>query len=472
MGQERQFFDLTGSWANLPKQTLKDGIQRGIFLEGLEGTFGQLGRKYGDLLQSGNHSVVGIAQQYLQGLMQADRRNMERMVEAVPDSDYQVLQNFLTHSSWDYRAVMDRVAFHTNPLLGGKVGTGLYIDESAFAKKGDQSVGVARQWNGRLGKQDNCQVGVFGALGRADRVGLIDARLYLPKEWTDDPQRCDRANIPRDQQVHRTKLELAQEIVVHARRSGVRFDWVGVDGGYGNSLEFLQSLQEQGETFVADIHSDRHIYLTDPAPYLPSQGSGRPRIRHVSDARAVEVRKWVKSQPASRWCRKTLRSTTKGKLVVEVLHQRVWLWDKYSPSAHCWHLVVRREINSPGTIKYSLSNALEKTSVIKLARMQAQRFWIERAFQDAKSHIGMAQYQARQWQSWHRHMALVMLTMQFMLQTRLEHIQTHPLLSCYDIQILLAKILPDRRNMREEILRQMEIRHQQRQASIDAAGGG
>ncbi len=104
--------------------------------------------------------------------------------------------------------------------------------------------------------------------------------------------------------------------------------------------------------------------------------------------------------------------------------------------------------------------------------MQAQRFWVERAFQDAKSHVGMAQYQARQWQSWHRHMALVMLTMQFMLQTRLEHVQTHPLLSCYDIQILLAKTLPDRRNNRDEILRQLQIRHQQRQASIESARSG
>jgi hypothetical protein len=110
--------------------------------------------------------------------------------------------------------------------------------------------------------------------------------------------------------------------------------------------------------------------------------------------------------------------------------------------------------------------------VIKLVQMQGQRFWIERAFQDAKSHIGMAQYQARQWQSWHRHMALVMMAMQFMLQARLSHVQTHPLLSCYDIQVLLAKTLPDRRSNQEEILRQMQIRHQQRQAAIESAQSG
>ncbi len=424
------------------------------------------------MLRSGNHSVAETAQQYLCGLMQAEKRNMERMVEAVPDSDYQALQNFLTHSSWDYRPVMDRVAHKADAQIGGEIGTGLYIDESAFAKKGDQSVGVARQWNGRLGKQDNCQVGVFGALGRRNRVTLIDARLYLPKEWTEDPRRCERADVPRSEQIHRTKLELAQEIILHARRLGVRFEWVGVDGGYGNSLEFLQSLQTQGETFVADIHSDRHIYLTDPAPYLPPQGIGPPRVRHHSDAQAVEVRKWVKKQPACAWRRKTLRSATKGKLIVEVLHRRVWLWDKHSPTAHCWHLIVRREVGAPGTVKYSLSNAPAPTSMVKLARMQAQRYWIERAFQDAKSHIGMAQYQARQWQSWHRHMALVMMAMLFMLEERLGYDDTHPLLSCYDIQILLATTLPDRRLSQEEVIRQMRIRHQQRQVLIDAANLG
>jgi SRSO17 transposase len=105
----------------------------------------------------------------------------------------------------------------------------------------------------------------------------------------------------------------------------------------------------------------------------------------------------------------------------------------------------------------------------KLAQMQAQRFWIERAFQDAKSHIGMAQYQARQWPSWHRHMALVMMAMLFMLQARLKHIDTHPLLSCYDIQILLATTLPDRRSSQEEVMRQLRTRHEKRQALIEAA---
>lgn len=394
---------------------------------------------------------------------------MERMAEAVPDSDEQVLQNFLTHSSWDHRAVMDRVAHGADACIGAEVDAGLYIDETAFQKKGEKSVGVARQWNGRLGKQENSQVGVFGALGRGDRVSLIDARLYLPQEWIDNPARCDEADIPKAEQVHRTKLDLALQIVRQARQNGVRFEWVGMDGAYGQSLVLLEALQAQGETFLAEIHSDRHIYLNDPAPYLPKQGTGRPRSRYHSKKNAVEVRNWVKRQPASAWRTVIVRDATKGELAVQVLHRRVWLWDKKSPNANCWHLIVRREVNSPGTIKYSLSNAPEQTSPIKLAQMQAQRFWIERAFQDAKSHIGMAQYQARKWQSWHRHMALVMMAGLFMLETRISHAEDYPLLSCYDIQILLATTLPDRRDDQEEVLRLMQERHRKRQALIDLA---
>jgi SRSO17 transposase len=304
-------------------------------------------------------------------------------------------------------------------------------------------------------------------------VSLIDARLYLPKEWTDDAARCEEACVPRDQQIHRTKHELAEEIVRHARAIGVRFEWVGMDGGYGQSLGLLESLNAQGEVFVADIHSDRHIYLQDPTPHLPQKkpGSGRKPLglRYHSNAQSIEVRKWLQKQPASAWQPQTLRDTTRGDLRVEVIHRRVWLWDKHGPRAHCWHLMVRREVNSPSTIKYSLSNADEQTNVNKLAQMQAQRFWIERAFQDAKSHIGMADYQARKWQSWHRHMALVLMAMQFMLETRIKNAELLPLLSCYDIQILIATTMPDRRNDADEVIRQLHERHRHRQASIDSA---
>ena len=393
------------------------------------------------------------------------------MAEVVPGSDSQVLQNFLTHSSWDHRDVMNRVAKSADTWLGGDEGTGLYIDESCHAKKGKKSVGVARQWNGRLGKTDNCQVGVYGALGKGQHVSLIDARLYLPKPWTDDPRRCAQAGVPAADRVHKTKPQLALEIVEQARTNGVRFEWVGMDAAYGSSFELLQALDNSGELFVADIRKDRHIYLEDPAPYVPAShpGKGRPRRRYCSDQCPVKVGEWVSGQPDSAWKEKTLRDGERGHLVVQLLHRRIWLWDKKSSTAVQWHLIVRREVGAPNTIKYSLSNASDDMGSTRLGRMQANRYWIERAFQDAKSHLGMSHYQARKWSSWHRHMALVMMAHQFMVEVRINNAGAFPLLSCYDIQVLMAHTLPSAHLDRQAVLAFMKQRHRRRKAAMESA---
>ena len=403
--------------------------------------------------------------------MQSPKRNMERMAEVVPDSDSQVLQNFLTHSSWDHREVMDKVARYANDWVGGDEGSGLYIDESCFAKKGKHSVGVARQWNGRLGKTDNCQVGVFGALGKGQHVSLIDARLYLPQVWTGDPKRCAKAGVPHQERVHKTKPDLAMEIVEQACSNGGRFEWVGMDAVYGSSLKLLQGLDAKGETFIADVRKNRHIYLKDPAPYVPDStpGKGRPRCRLCSNQEPVEVGAWVADQPDSAWKRTTLRDGERGPLTVELLHARVWIWDNKSMTAHQWHLICRREVGAPKTIKYSLSNAPLDVSLSRLGRMQAQRFWVERAFQDAKSHMGLGHYQARKWLSWHRHMALVMMAQQFMLEERMINAETYPLLSCYDIQIMLCHTLPARNMDQQAIKALMKERHRRRQAAMESA---
>ena len=129
--------------------------------------------------------------------MQADphKKNMERMEERVPNANEQQLQHMLSDSPWDHQAVMDQVALEADGLLGGNRNSCLLIDESGFKKSGRHSVGVARQWCGRLGKVENCQVGVFAALGRDRRVTLVDERLYLLEKWSDDPTRCEEAGL-------------------------------------------------------------------------------------------------------------------------------------------------------------------------------------------------------------------------------------------------------------------------------------
>ncbi len=416
-------------------------------------------------------SVVEHSKKYLLGLIQSEKRNMERMAEVVPDANDQAYQHFISKSPWNHKVVLDQIGTDVDAALGDSPDRFLVVDESAIAKKGKKSVGVARQWNGRLGKVDNCQVGVFLALGCGDEVTLIDERLYLPKEWTDHPERCSEAGIPEEERVFRTKSQLAHEMVGHAHSQGLRYEWTSLDGGYGKDSWLLRALDGDGETWVADVHCDQMVYLEDPDPTVPERRSskGKAPSRLVAKTEAVRVDQWAATQPEADWKKVVLRESTKGTLTVEVLHRRVWLWDGKEPSAHCWHLIVRREIGSPLEVKYSLSNAPEATTIERLAFMQGQRYWVEHALRNAKSEIGMADYQIRLWQGWHHHMAMVMLAMLFMFEVHREHKEDLSLLSCHDVVEVLRVLLPRANVTYEEVLAQLEERHKRRQASINSS---
>ena len=165
------------------------------------------------------HSRNGAphAEHYLQGLLShLPRKNIERMGEALPDTRHEDLQHFLSDSPWNTGPVWRWVGQRASAHLGGHADSTLLIDESGLAKKGDRSVGVARQYNWRLGKTDNCQVGVFAALALGPRAALVGARLFLPDAWVDAPARCRRAGVPEPEIRARTKLALARALVAQA----------------------------------------------------------------------------------------------------------------------------------------------------------------------------------------------------------------------------------------------------------------
>jgi len=190
---------------------------------------------YEALFRSRTHTYSDKATQYMRGLFQSEKRNIEKMCEKVEDSNMQNLHHFISNSPWDAGAVMKRVASDTDRLFKeNKEKTGLLTDESGWRKQGKKSVGVARQYSGNSGKVDNGQVGVFASLVQGDKVGIIDARLYLPEEWTDDRERCRKAGIPEDKMFFRTESGLGLEMILHAGRHGIGFGWVGGDGFYGH----------------------------------------------------------------------------------------------------------------------------------------------------------------------------------------------------------------------------------------------
>lgn len=232
--------------------------------------------RFSSFFVSPTRHVIPAFAGYMRGLFQSERANMLRMSE-VNLVDHQAMQPMLTDAGVDWEGVGTQIAQETDALLGGADSV-LLLDESAMAKKGRCSAGVERQWNGRLGKIDNCQVGVFAALCRGDMASLVDARLYLPRSWTDDAERCRQAAVPEDQRIHRSKSQLALEMVKTARQRGMRFGYVAVDGGYGKEPAFLRELDTLGERFVADVHRDQTIYCKIPSHgYRPGQDAVRRR---------------------------------------------------------------------------------------------------------------------------------------------------------------------------------------------------
>jgi SRSO17 transposase len=407
------------------------------------------------------------ARSYLSGLVGTQRRkNIERIGEDVEASNYQGMQQLISDSPWSDAAVMAELAREADGLLGGHRHSALYLDESSFVKKGDASVGVQRQYCGRLGKLENCQVGVFGCLGRGSRSTLVGYRLFLPEIWVKDAERCAKVKIPEAQRVHQTKAELALEIVRQSRQHGLRFAWVGGDEIYGANKALTDALEDDGETFLMDVCSTLLLYETDPSLHRPKMG--RPvKGAHPLPKPEVPVQtvaQWVQKCFAdeSRWV--TVRETTRGALRVRLWVKALWQWDKSSAAARPRLLVVRQE--EDGSFKYSLSNCAKETTWERLGYMQAQRFWIERSFQDAKSELGMAQYEVRGWRGWHHHMTLVCLAMLFILKERLLLADEVPLLSARDIVELLTYYLPRRNRHEDEVLRCLHARHELRRRDI------
>ena len=417
----------------------------------------------------GNRDVSDEARAYLSGLvMKAPRKNIERMEEYVEGSDYECTQHFVSESPWSHREVLNHVARDVDTAIGGPE-SDLLIDESGFSKKGDKSVGVARQYNGRLGKVDNCQVGVFGALTDGARVSLIDARLYLPEKWTDDQQRCTKAGIPEDERIFRTKPELGLAIIDNAKVNDIRFGCVSFDGFYGNVPAFIEGLFERGMHFVGAVHKDLPVYEKHPHPFLPRRktGKGRKHTQYRCREDAVRVDK-LDAALTTPWRLITVREGTKGYVGVYARRRRVWIWRKGDSQAReVWLVILKDPFTNE--IKYFVSNFGPKATLTHLVRKAARRYYIERAFQDAKTSLGMANYQVRVWNGWHHHMAMVSLAMLFMLKERILNEDDVALLSCQDIVELLDHYLPRADISEEAVLKQLEKRHKKRYKSIESA---
>jgi SRSO17 transposase len=407
------------------------------------------------------HRKLIYAIAYVKGLMLTGRglRNMESIADKLGDINYQDLQQFVSDSPWDHLAVFKKITSeisNTFDTLVEDTRRGLIFDESGFSKKGIKSVGVARQYCGRSGKVDNCQIGVYSAIVQQDEVCLNNAWLYLPESWTDDKSRCIEAGIPEDDIEFRTKGQISALMAEEYFSTGNKAYWVGGDSVYGDCPELKTYLDSIGQKYVLDISPVFNFYLNDPKIHSEEQSLSCNEILNTlthRDFKKVRIRQGVK-----------------GWIETHICVKEVW-YSKQSLGVEKRLLVIKKEKesnrNGKRKIKYSISNFdLSETTVEELAWMQSQRFWVEQSFRNAKTVLGMDDYQLRKWVGWHHHMALVMMAMHFLVTERIVYRQKSPLFTFAETMAVIAAKLSGEEALLEDILLQIERNHGRTKESL------
>jgi SRSO17 transposase len=391
------------------RELLDDAVVRPEQLQGMLARLEQFVEPFAACLVRSKQRT--LTQQYVAGLVsRVERKNVESIAYH-HDQDRQVLQKFIGQYSWDHRPLIAELARQVGTSLGREDAV-LVFDPSAFPKKGNESVGVQRQWCGRLGKIDNCQVGVYLAYASAEEHAIVDTRLYLPKGWARSKARRAKCGVPAKVKF-RTRHELALEMLdEHA--ATLPHAWVAGDDEMGKVPEFRGQLQTRGERYLLAVPCNTLVrdLEAEPPPY-----SGRGR--HPQSP-WMRVDRWRAALPANGWTTLEVRDGEKGPLVVEAVKVRVRA--KSAPGEGIEEtLVVIRERQADGTMKhdYYLSNALHDTPLAEFARVSKAAHRIEECLQRAKSEAGLADYEVRTWRGWHHHQTLSFVATWFLtLETR------------------------------------------------------
>jgi SRSO17 transposase len=375
----------------------------------------------------GKEQAQGHAYTYVKGLMVCpERKSIEPIALHVGNGQVSALQKFIDIAPWDYEDIQAELqavfaAELVPPAGADPVGVVGILDESGFSKKGDQSVGVARQHNGRLGKEDNCQVGVFLVGAAPGGVALLDHRIFLPESWCADTPagRAQRAKVHIPESIgFATKPQIAAGLIRQAVVLGqVRLDWITADETYGRNGEFLDELEELELRYVVEVPVTTTVWTADPAMCIPAYG-GRGRVPTLPSRESVRsVRDLAASWEPSRWQRLCVGQGAKGPLVFEFAAQRVWAVRHGKAGPPCW-LVVRRSLEPTPEVKYYISDGPAETPLGVLAKVACARHRVEDFLEDCKSYLGMAQYETRSWIGWHHHMSLVGLAHLFITLTQ------------------------------------------------------
>ena len=386
------------------------------------------------------------SQVYLQGLLGPEARKTSERIALTQGVSVRDLQHFIGQSAWATEPVFDHHQLLVAQTLGVSDGVVL-LDESGVVKQGGDSVGVAPQYCGAVGKVANCQVGVYLGYSSPQGYTLLDARLYLPESWFAAEMATRRAlcGIP-DDVSFQTKPELALEMLqALVRRGRLPFQWVAADALYGDTPAFLDGVAELGKWYFVEVACSTRVWWRQPEVYLPQRtGRGRRptkrRLRYPHQ-RPRRVDAIVRRIRPGLWQRYVIKEGSKGPIICDFAFVRVSVVRDGLPGASVW-LVIRRNVDDPSEVKFYLSNAPATCPVATLARKSGARWPIELCFAESKDELGLDHYETRSWRGWHHHMTLVALAHHFLMRLRVQHQAVADALTLDQVRLLLTSVLP------------------------------
>jgi SRSO17 transposase len=339
--------------------------------------------------------ALARAMSYLAGLLSpAERKNSWQLAELTGAPNPFGFQHLLGRADWDADALRDQLRSYAIDSLHDPDAVGV-LDETGFLKKGTHSAGVARQYSGTAGRVENCQIGVFLAYASRQGHTLLDRELYLPKAWTDDPERCRRAGIP-EQRGFATKPALARQILERTFEAGVRLAWVSGDSVYGDDRGLRGWLEQREQAYVLAVSSDETVWV---------------------EQRQQQVKTVVAELPAAGWERHSAGAGSKGPRLYD--WQRVSLSDPLQPTWKRW-LLVRRSISDPSELSASIVFGPPHSTLAAVVRVAGRRWTVEESIETAKGEVGLDHYEVRSWTGWYRHITLAMWAQAFVTVVRAE----------------------------------------------------
>lgn len=402
-------------------------------------------RYYGQKARTKTRDTRAYGLSYLKGLLRLKtERNMSEIAREAGVSE-QNMQHFISNSPWSGCEMIEQVQQSVRDreeLVGGM----LILDESADVKYGESSAGSSRQHNGRLGKVEQSQVGVYLSYAKDSIWTLVDGDLFLTEKWFSKSYagRRAQAEIPSDRSIFQTKIELGWEMIERTQSSGLPFVAVAFDSLYGRSFWLREQCDQAAIEYYADIPANQVLYLEYPELEFERNKHGkRGENFRVVGHKASDLAQL----PETDWETLTLRPNERGMLIADFAMVKVWIVSTKGIIRQ-ETLLMKRETKK---IRYSLTNAPRDTSLLTLAQRKCQRYFVERSIQDAKSELGMDEFRAIKYRAWQHHLALTILASWFIAETRLDWLDDHPrdssLVDDYETDVLPALSMSNVRDM-------------------------